>query len=146
MLGFTPDGADSGLTLVEEGEGIGFLMFEWPRRVSLKAAGVTVFTVKRKKAFTSSAKVVLPNGELLASIERHGRAYVARDPGGNELLRSQTMADGVLLANGHELIVRAEPVDRELIWVKFAENAPVLQRAALLGIAMLYEFDFRGTG
>ena len=50
---------------------------------------------------------------------------------------------GVLTGRDGEIIVYDVPVDRELIRLKFAPSATPQIRAAMIGIAVLYEHDYR---
>ncbi len=105
-------------------------MFAWLKRiVARRHDKLELFTVRRRTDFTSRARVGAE------SIRRVGRAYVSA---------ATTMtpaATGVLTGSHGELIVRAEPVDRELMRCTFAPTAAPETKAVMIGIALLYLHD-----
>lgn len=133
LQGFTADGQDARLWLCEEGEAFGLLMFEWLKKVVVRRGDRSaVFTITRRTDFTSRARIA-----GVARIHRRGRTYRA---GITELTQA---ASGVLTGRHGEVIVRDLPVERELIRLRFALGATPEVRAAMIGIALLYEHDFR---
>jgi hypothetical protein len=135
LKGFASSGEDAGLSLCEEGESIGFLMFEWLKSVVVRRQdGSAVFSVHRRTAFTSHASL---SGAFTGRIKRIGRTYVS-----SAATFTQAVS-GVLTGPHGEIIVYDVPADTELIRLKFAPGATPEIRAAMIGIAVLYEHDFR---
>ena len=75
---------------------------------------------------------------MKGKILRRGRAYVS-----SVTTMSQAVS-GVLTGPHGEVIVRQVPEDGELIRLKFTPDATPEIRATMIGIAALYEHDFRG--
>lgn len=130
LQAYTSLGDNAGFSLYEEGEEVGFLMFAWLKRVVARRHDkLELFTVHRRTDFTSRARVGAE------SIRRAGRAYVSASTS------LSPAATGVLTGPHGEVIVRAEPVDRELIRCTFAPAAAPETKAVMIGIALLYLHD-----
>lgn len=140
LHGFGADGSDAGLHLCVEGELVGFLLLEVPRPIVMRRADQThLFTVTLRSFLGATGRLVAPSGATLAKLTRSKRDWVARDAGGAELTRFTQAAEGVLTGPHGELIVRREPVEGELLSLKFATPSPLV-RAAMFGVAALYDY------
>ena len=108
---------------------------EWYRRVVLRTADRReVFTVHPRRVLTSSARL---SGRFPTTIRRRGRAYVSAQTTFTQA------ASGVLTGAHGEIIVYDVPETGELMRLRFAPSAAPAARAAMIGIAVLYEHDLR---